>query len=228
MHSQLKFPITFLLLLFTSQVSLAHDSKSHEKKEKQEVAIDSLTTQSKETVMIQTESDHENEHEHSENSLTIVEAGLQDFPSLHPLIVHFPIVLLLLAFLTQLAALFVWKKELSLLTGILLLGGFLGAYMAGTYFHPHTSELTDAAQQVLDLHDRYADYTVWSAGIALLLKGISHFLFKRKLWLEIVMVVLLGLAAGAVSKTGHYGATLVHIHEIGPQGKFLELGEHEH
>lgn len=226
MEFQIKFSITLLLLLFTMQLSFAHEGKSHEKKDQQRAAVDSLKTDSKETDIVHIESGHE--HAHSEGSVSIVEAGWKDFPSLHPLIVHFPIVLLLLAFLTQLAALFTWKKELSLLTGILLLGGFIGAYLAGRFFHPHTGELTDAAQQVLDLHDRYADYTIWSAGIALLLKGISHFLLKQILWLEILMLILLGLVAGVVSKAGHYGATLVHIHEVGPQGNFLELGDHEH
>ncbi|WP_291368136.1 hypothetical protein [Cyclobacterium sp.] len=40
------------------------------------------------------------------------------------------------------------------------------------------------------------------------------------------MVALLLIASGyAVSRTGHYGAQLVHIEAVGPQGKFLESEE---
>ena len=44
--------------------------------------------------------------------------------------------------------------------------------------------------------------------------------------MAIVAVVLLS-AAYDVPQAGHYGAQLVHIEGVGPQGDFLEL-EHEH
>jgi uncharacterized membrane protein len=215
----------FALLLF-SQLSFAHDPQEHKKEEKKEAAVDSATL-SPDAVdpALHEEQEHE-AHEGEESN--IVNASLRDFPTMHPLVVHFPIVLLLLAFLAQLLALFVWKKELSLVTGVLLLGGFVGAYLASTSFHAHTGELSDTAQQVLDLHDRYADFTVWSSGIALLLKIASHFLLKQKLWAEIIVAVVLAWAAYSVSQAGHYGATLVHLHGVGPQGEYLETHEHSH
>ncbi|MCB9334361.1 MAG: hypothetical protein H6574_25210 [Lewinellaceae bacterium] len=109
-----------------SQPTFAHDSEQHEKAaDTVAYAEDTLTTAIA----------HGAEHQHQEMHSTIVEAKWSDFPTLHPLLVHFPIVLLLLAFFTQLLALFVWKKEFSLLTGILLLGGFVGAYLVSTFFH---------------------------------------------------------------------------------------------
>ncbi len=219
-----------VILFFISQSAFAHDPQKHEKAEQPETTADT-TAQPKDSMMATMATGHEHD-EHQEMNSTIVEARLSDFPSLHPLLVHFPIALLLLAFLTQLLALIVWKKELSLITGILLLGGFAGAYLVSTLFHPHTGELSETAQQVLDLHDRYASYTVWASGIALLLKVASHFLLKRKLWVEVLVAAAIAGAGWSVSHAGHYGATLVHIHGVGPQGKYLEThedgGEHEH
>jgi uncharacterized membrane protein len=152
----------------------------------------------------------------------IVDAGLSDFPNLHPIVVHFPIVLLLLALLSQIAAFFVWRPQLDVVTFVLLVGGALGAYAAGSWFHPHTHNLTEAAKAVLAQHDIYADYTVWTSVAGLLLKGISIWLYKSKFWLEAVITLVLAGAAVSVGLTGHYGGTLAYIHGVGVQGNFLE------
>ena len=109
------------------------------------------------------------------------------------------------------------------------LGGFIGAYLVSTVFHPHTGELGEAAKQVLARHDQYADYTIWASGLALLLKIVSHFFLQRKWWMETLVVLALAGAAFSVSKAGHYGATLVHLHGVGPQGRYLETHtDHTH
>lgn len=229
MKKIIKVLLTVSVLIFISQSSFAHDPQKHKEANQQETVAD---TSALPQDSVATSASNGHRHEHEEMQVTLVEAKFSDFPSLHPLLVHFPIVLLLLAFLTQILALLVWKKELSLITGILLLGGFAGAYLVSTIFHPHTGELSEAALQVLDLHDQYADYTIWASGIALLLKAVSHFILKRKIWMEILVVAVIAGAVWSVSKAGHYGATLVHLHGVGPQGKYLESSqdghEHEH
>ena len=168
----------------------------------------------------------EHEHGHQEMPSTIVKAKFSDFPTLHPLFVHFPIVLLILAALAQILALFLWKKEMSIITMVLLAAGFAGAWLVSSLFHPHTHDLSDAAQQVLDLHEDYASYAKWLSAFGLVLKITGHFFFKRKLWIEVAVVLVLAGAAWSVIHAGHYGAALVHLHSVGPEGEYLEMHEH--
>ncbi len=104
---------------------------------------------------------------------SVVQASLSDFPNLHPLVVHVPIMLLIIAASTQLASLFLWNKPLNWITLLLLLGGVAGAVASSEWTHPHTHDLTPTAQQVLSLHDAYASWTLWLSGTALALKGVS-------------------------------------------------------
>ncbi|WP_460881068.1 hypothetical protein [Pontibacter rugosus] len=79
---------------------------------------------------------------------------------------------------------------------------------------------------VLDQHDLYADWTIYLGGIGLVSQLLSQFLFKGKRWSVLVVAFVLTGTAYAVAMAGHYGAQLVHIEGVGPQGKYLDTGHH--
>lgn len=166
-----------------------------------------------------------------------VQADLDSFPNLHPMVVHFPIVLLLLAGILQLIQLFVMNRTLDWVILLTIGTGFIGAYVAGTLVHPHTEGLTEMAKNVLEQHDKYAEWTVWSSALAAVLKVVSLFGLKLKRGFEIAIFVIMAFSAYSVSQAGHYGAQLVYLEGVGPQGKYLgteseeghdESGGHSH
>lgn len=157
----------------------------------------------------------------------VVNASLSDFPNLHPLVVHVPIMLLLLAAGTQLATFFLWRKPLDWITLLFLVGGVAGVVGASNLTHPHTHDLSPAAQQVLSLHDTYADWTLWLSVAALVLKGISLWVLTARRWLEVVVSVVVAGSAVTVGLAAHYGGTLVYLHGVGVQGNYVE-GQSDH
>ncbi len=158
-----------------------------------------------------------------------VQADLDTFPNLHPMVVHFPIVLLLLAAILQLNQLFIMNRTMDWVILLTIGTGFIGAYVAGTLVHPHTEGLTEMAKNVLEQHDKYAEWTVWSSALAAVLKVVSLFGLKLKRGFELAVFVIMAFSAYSVSQAGHFGAQLVYLEGVGPQGKYLGTeGEEGH
>ncbi|MGN6603554.1 MAG: hypothetical protein ACTHK8_13960 [Ginsengibacter sp.] len=152
--------------------------------------------------------------------------SLSDFPKMHPLIVHVPIMFLILAALMQLASFFVFKSEFSWITLILLVIGFVGAYLSSGVFHggdPNLKILDSVTRATFEKHEQYASYTVWISGIAAATKIISQFFLKRKMFPEIIVALLMVASAYTVAVAGDMGARLVHIDGIGVQGRYLPV-----
>lgn len=149
------------------------------------------------------------------------EASLDEFPNLHPLVVHFPIVLLLLTVVLQLIQLFTMNRTMDWVVLLTVGAGFIGAYVAGNFVHPHTEGLTETAKKVLEQHDKYAMWAMWSSAAAALLKLVSLFWFKQKRWFEILVFLVLAFSGYSVGWAGHYGSQLVYIEGVGPQGNYL-------
>lgn len=151
---------------------------------------------------------------------------LSDFPKIHPMIVHIPIMCLMMALLMQLASFLVYREALSWVTVVLVVVGFAGAYLSGGIFHggdPNLALLDPVTRATFERHEQFADYTVWISGIAAVLKLLSHFVFKRKAWTEVLVLLALAACSYTVSVTGDMGARLVHIDGIGVQGRGLPL-----
>jgi uncharacterized membrane protein len=147
---------------------------------------------------------------------------LADFPKLHPLVVHIPIMCLILAFVAQIVSFFVFKREMSWVTLVLVIVGFIGAWLASGIFHggdPNLQMLDKVTRATFEKHEQYAGYTVWLSGIAMAAKIITHFFLKRKLIYEIAVALLLAACSYTVIVAGDMGARLVHIDGVGVQGR---------
>ena len=150
-----------------------------------------------------------------------------DFPNLHPLVVHFPIVLILLSVVLQGILLFKNYYQIKWVTLAVMGGAFLGSVFASYVFHAHIGELNPNATKVFERHEQFAFYTVWVSGLAFLLQGIGLvYKVNQRSFGGLVFVAALASAI-LVSVTGHQGAQLVYVEGVGPQGKNLMKG-HSH
>ena len=148
--------------------------------------------------------------------------GFNEFPTLHPLVIHFPIALLIIVVFFQIFAILMKKKLLDIIVMFLLIGGFTGALVASIILHPHVEGLDVKTLQILRDHEFYAYLTIWISGISLLLKSANIYIFKRLFWIELIITVLIIGSSITVSMAGHYGARLVYVEGVGPQGNYLE------
>jgi len=199
----MKTIILTLIFLLSITMSYGHGDEDHSKSETEKNKVDV--------------------HDHVKKEMESERASFEEFPTLHPLVVHFPVVLLLLAFVSQAASMFVFKDSLSWVTLLLIFGGLLGAYIAGEYVHPHLGDISDSAAWTLEQHEKFADYTLYSALLAFITKIVSLFFLKKAKWIEALTLVLLALSAYSVSEAGHYGAQLTHIEDVK-----VETGNHNH
>lgn len=142
----------------------------------------------------------------------------QDFPNLHPMFVHFPIVLLLLAALVQLIVLFKAQyKELKWLVLFFLVSGFLGSLVAILTASHISGDAEPEAFEIFDIHYLLGYSILWLSLIVSVIRFIAIKWYNRK-WTEYGIMALLGLISILVAITGHLGAQMVYIYDIGPQG----------
>lgn len=129
----------------------------------------------------------------------------------HPMLVHFPIALVVIGFIADAASLY-FKKELCLSkTGYyLLLAGTLSALAAlltGVFF---TAELSGSAGEIQKTHETFAWITVGLLVLTSLLRILLQPLNKENPMIKWVTFVFYGLATISVSITGFFGGTLVY------------------
>lgn len=142
-----------------------------------------------------------------------------DLNHLHPMIVHFPIALLIVGFLADGIGLFL-KKEFFNKAGLyLLILGTLGvvlAYLSGNYAgHGVTEE--GSLKQALEVHEEAATLTLWLM-IGAALVRIAMVILKKYVgvyrWIAFA-ILLLGVLS--IARTGFYGGELVYKHAAGVQ-----------
>jgi uncharacterized membrane protein len=142
-----------------------------------------------------------------------------DFSHLHPMIVHFPIALLLVAFLSDLAGI-IFKRDFFTKAGLfmMLLGtaGLIAAYLSGDFA---SEGLTEAGplKMAIERHEDAAELTLWImiATVAIRL-GLIAFRRYAGAWRWIPLAIFL-VGVLSVARTGYYGGELVFKHAAGVQ-----------
>ncbi len=146
----------------------------------------------------------------------------------HPLSVHFPIVLLLMATLFKLIGL--WSDKLTWSHGgrFLLILGVIGIWIS-----IYTGDMADGIVSrqlcdptVLKDHENLAYTTAWIFSLALIIELFISFIeIFRKKSLRILLVLILLTASGFLTYVGHLGAELVYQQAAGVYVPSDDCGE---
>jgi uncharacterized membrane protein len=148
---------------------------------------------------------------------------MPDLDYIHPMIVHFPIALIIVGFLFEVVGVAANKEFYSKAAFILLLlgtAGVVGAYITGNLAGAGISEM-GPLKQALEKHEDAAVMTLWIInGIAaarILLIATKRFTGSLR-WVAVALY-LVGVLA--IARTGHLGGNLVYRHAAGVQ---LQIG----
>ena len=145
---------------------------------------------------------------------------LDDFPTLHPMVVHVPVIMIPVAFVFGLISIFFAYRYFVMLATAFAIVGLIGGYLAAFPMHPHTQGLSEAAIRTLQQHDFFAYSTLGVTAFSLVTGVIA--MLKSNFLTRSLLAVALFIASMCVSITAHYGGTLTYVHGVGVQGNFLD------
>ena len=134
-----------------------------------------------------------------------------DTAHLHPMLVHFPIALVLAGFVADIASA-IFKKEVCLSKAglYLLLAGTAAAvvtWLSGALF---TSEMEGDAGRMRETHEMFASLTTVFLIITASLRLYTEIRQPAETLFKKLVFGLYGLSAVSVAITGFYGGTLVY------------------
>ncbi|WP_136603888.1 DUF2231 domain-containing protein [Paenibacillus dokdonensis] len=142
---------------------------------------------------------------------------------LHPLIVHFPIVLLFLAAIVQILAL--WRPRLFDWPANALLGlGFISgiaAYMTGDGGEDYAKTAFGATGAMIHKHENIAFFTLVVFGVLLAIKVLVRLPWIKKhfaagiRWIAPLLLIISLAGLILIYYTGHYGGEIVYHSSIG-------------
>ncbi|HSM49287.1 MAG TPA: DUF2231 domain-containing protein [Draconibacterium sp.] len=137
------------------------------------------------------------------------------FEHIHPMVVHFPIALILVGFVAE-AAYFFFKREPLFSAASLWLFSVgtvsaVFAYVSGAFL---TKQLYSEAGSVQSLHELFAEITVISALIGTTFKIYLKTEKKEDSALKWIGFAIYAFTVISVSITGHYGGMLVYRYLI--------------
>jgi uncharacterized membrane protein len=140
---------------------------------------------------------------------------------LHPAIIHFPVVLILMGTAAAVAAIFWRRNELPALTAALLTLGALGAWVAvqtGKSDGGLVLGLSRQGEALLEEHEAWGQRTMIIAASAALtaLAAALLFRFPRLARTAAMVTALIAITASyGIYETGHRGGMLVFRHGVG-------------
>ncbi len=142
---------------------------------------------------------------------------------LHAMLVHFPIALIMVGFLSEIVSLF-YRTDFFRQTALylLILGtlGTIASYLAGKAAGDGMDE--GSLGRAMEQHQQAATYALWlTIATAVLYLGVFFFQNKKS-WVRVVSVLLFAMAIVAIGRTGYLGGQLVFKHGAG-----IELGMSE-
>lgn len=151
-------------------------------------------------------------------------------PNLHPLIIHFPIVLLIAAVLFDTAGLFMknnnWLQKASLILYIFGTVGALAALLSGEAA-AESLQIPSAAAPHVEHHEEWAETTLYFFIIYTAARLLIFFFMKSLRKAFLVIAVLIGyVGLYFLYETGDHGAELVYGYGLGT--KTLSGQTHEH
>ncbi len=140
---------------------------------------------------------------------------------LHPAVIHFPIVLIVLGALASVIAVFWRKGYLPAFAAALLALGALGAWAAvatGESDGGLVENLSAQVEPLLEAHENWAKRTLTAAVIAAVIAvgAAALFRFPRAArGVSVAAAIAAGVASWTVYETGHRGGALVYQHGAG-------------
>lgn len=140
---------------------------------------------------------------------------------LHPALVHFPIVLILLGMLVAIVAVFWRKGYVPAFAAALLTLGAVGTWVAMETGESDGGLVENSAAQaesLLDAHETWAKRTLAAAATAAVIAvgAVALFRFPRAArGVAVAAALAAGVASWTVYETGHRGGALVYQHGAG-------------
>jgi uncharacterized membrane protein len=143
----------------------------------------------------------------------------------HPKVIHFPIALLLTYTLLEAVGAILKKELFSNAAYILLILGVLGAIAAvqtGQQAEHLFENWTKSSGDLLEMHEKYANLTVWLFSFLLVIRTAFIILVQVKkkfvanaVILKYIFVLIAVIGCYFIYETGEYGGKMVYEHGVG-------------
>ena len=145
---------------------------------------------------------------------------------LHAMVIHFPIALLFVAFLSEVIGLLFKKTFFTTAAFYLLILGTFGtiaAYFSGGAAGEGMEEGT--LGKAIGMHEEAAVISLWLSLITSLVYTALVVFKKEQKWAKFITVVLMATLIGAVSRTAYLGGQLVYKHGAGVELALPDFNE---